>query len=154
MSLARPCLRPWTTRPVQRTQSNPKEGLDESDGPPEPVAQVRVLPGALYLFPVGREGPRRQNNTGTAAHAHRERDAAAARETRDGTGGPGEKGLGRGLGGRNAAGASWRSQPGRAECEHQDGGRRDGPGEWRYWEVGLERDLIVANAEGTNVAVS
>ena len=25
-----------------------QDGLDEADGPPEPVAQVRVLPGALF----------------------------------------------------------------------------------------------------------
>ena len=29
------------------TWSNDKDGLDKPDRPPEPVAQVRVLPGAL-----------------------------------------------------------------------------------------------------------
>jgi hypothetical protein len=32
------------------TGADGQDGLDEPDGPPEPVAQVRVLPGALSIF--------------------------------------------------------------------------------------------------------
>jgi hypothetical protein len=35
VALARPSSTPWTKRPVQRNQTNPKETLDESDRPPK-----------------------------------------------------------------------------------------------------------------------
>ena len=36
------------------TACDPLDKLERSDGPPEPVAQVRVLPGALYILPDQR----------------------------------------------------------------------------------------------------
>ena len=40
----------WIRMPAQGDRNDGKDGVDEADGPPEPVAQVRVLPGALGIL--------------------------------------------------------------------------------------------------------
>jgi hypothetical protein len=41
-------LRADSSPGVDSTAADGQDGLDEPDGPPEPVAQERVLPGALF----------------------------------------------------------------------------------------------------------
>jgi hypothetical protein len=43
-------LRAGLERRVASTAADGQDALDEPDDPPEPVAQVRVLPGALFVL--------------------------------------------------------------------------------------------------------